>query len=297
MARENKTATEILAAGKARADQARLNLLAASEATRASAEVAAAQACHPVVCVPASEGDRAVMPAPLAWGALFAALPRGERPMLRRACLATAGKLSLHFTGVRLGQDDLDVLLVLLHVSQAKPLGTTVYVQGGDLLALLGLEDSGGVARGAGGAGARDRLEESLRRLTGALVELKEEGGAVLMGHLVDRAERGRAGKDWEVRLSPDLAPAVAGRIGGIDIRVRRALRGKPLAAWLHAWISSHGGAPHPTSVSKLWELSGSQAEQKEFARKLVRALGSLKKALPASTWQIMAGVLTCRAK
>lgn len=286
--RGKRTVAEIFAGAHAR-----------TEAALARMEVAAANefASAPAVYAPQSEGDRAAAPAALLWGSLFAALPRGPRATLKLACLAQAGMLSLHYTGERLGQDDLDVFLALLHLAQNQPLGAGVHIAGGELLSELGLQDSGGQARVDGGAGARDRLEASLRRLAGALIELRGERGEVLMGHLVDSARRGRHGEAWRVTLARELAPAFGHALAGVDLRVRRALRGKPLAGWLHAWLSSHGGQPKPHRLDTLRSLCGSTSAPKEFRRKLERALVALESAERDAgsglSWSIGDGSLT----
>lgn len=289
MASRKKTQAEIEAGIRARAAAAEARM----EGRRASAEVAAAEqvANLPAAYAPASEGLRAVAPAALLWGALFAALPRGPRVQLRREKLMQAGELSLHYTGERLGQDDLDVFLVLLHLAHDAPLGAAVQLGGTELLGALGLTDSGD---------SRARLEERLHRLAAALIELRGERGDVLMGHLVASARRGRNGEAWRVTLARELLPAFGPGIAGVDLRVRVALHEKPLAQWLHAWISSHGGVPRPHGLMKLRELSGSTCRPGEFRRVLERALRALDAAhisvgMGRLLWEIRAGILHAR--
>lgn len=199
-----------------------------------------------------------------------------------------AGGLSLHYTGERLGQDDLDVFLVLLHLAQAAPLGEAVQLGGSELLGALGLTDSGD---------SRARLEERLHRLAAALIELRGERGDVLMGHLVASARRGRHGEAWRVTLARELLPAFGPGIAGVDLRIRSALHEKPLAQWIHAWLSSHGGTPRPHGLVRLRELSGSACRPSEFRRVLERALRALDAAhltlsLGRLQWEIRAGFL-----
>jgi len=276
---------------------------------RAKVAMAEHIASLPIAHAPRADGDRAVVPSPLLWGALFAALPRGARPLLKNAQLGQAGNLKLHFSGERLGQDDLDVFLALLRLSQDRhqdnnlgpQLGVVVRLSGGALLRMLGLTDTCGSGRAEGGAGSRDRLEASLRRLTGAYVELRGVRGEVFMGHLVTGAMRGRNGEDWQVTLAYELAPAFFYGQAGVDLRVRRKLRGKPLGQWLHAWLSSHGGKPLRHSLETLRRLSGSVAAAHKFRQTLVRALGTLDDALGevglGLAWSIRDGVLTCHQK
>lgn len=276
---------------QAKSEEARVRLEAAGAETAASL---------PVVLAPRSDGDRAAAPSAFLWGSLFSVLPREKRPNLKNECLAQAGDLVLRFTGERLGQDDLDVFLALLRLAQGVPLGNPIRITGGALLVQLGLTDTGGRAGTGGGDGSRDRLEASLRRLAGALIELRGGRGEVLMGHLVASAQRGRYGEAWRVTLARELAPAFVFGFAGLDLRVRRALRGKPLAGWLHAWMSSHGEVPHPHSLSKLRALSGSTSTIKEFRRLLERSLQVLDVVLlevdgAGLKWTVQAGCLVVR--
>ena len=273
-----------------------------SEEARVRIEVAGAAiaATLPVVFAPRSEGDRVVAPSPLLWGSLFSVLPRDKRPCLKNACLGQAGDLLLHFSGERLGQDDLDVFLALLHLAQGVPLGNPVQIVGGALLRQLGLTDTGGRAGPAGGNGSRDRLEASLWRLASAMIQIRGGRGEVFMGHLLASAERGRYGEAWRVTLARELAPAFSIGLAGLDLRARRALRGKPLAGWLHAWMSSHGHAPHPHSLSKLRVLSGCTSTPKEFRRLLAKSLQVLDRVHKdfgevGLKWSIQAGTLAVR--
>lgn len=287
MASKTKTRAEIEASIRARAAAAE----ARSELKRISEEVVVAQHPLPAAYAPVSEGQRAAAPAALLWGALFAALPRGPRAQLRRVKLMQAGELGLHYTGERLGQDDLDVFLALLHLAHDSPLGEAVQLGGTQLLGALGLTDSGD---------SRARLEERLHRLAAALIELRGVRGDVLMGHLVASARRGRNGAAWRVTLARELLPAFGPGIAGVDLRVRAALHGRPLAQWLHAWLSSHGGAPRPHGLTRLRELSGSACRPGEFRRVLERALRALDAAhlslgMGRLHWEIRSGLLQAR--
>lgn len=277
------------------------------EESSVRAEVAEAEkaAGMPVAYLPPTHFGRSAAPAVLLWGALFGALPHGPRAMLKRARLAQAGTLCLEYTGERLGQDDLDVFLALLHLGQGTEIGKPVLFAGADLLGALGLQDSGGTPLRAEGAavggrdGARDRLEASMRRLSGALVELRGEGGELAMEHLLHSARRGKDGEAWRVVLAPDLARAFRSGIAGVDMRQRQLLRGKSLAQWLHAWLAGHQGRPHATRLAELQRLSGSSAQPKEFRRVLERALLALEQVVAASgarlEWAIDAGTLRAR--
>jgi hypothetical protein len=301
MAREKKTAAEIMAAGHARAEQARVNM----EATSARAEVAAAEqgASLPATYVPPSEGLRAAAPAVTLWGALFSARALGpRRSRLQREELAQAGGYGLLYTGEPLDQGDLDVFLAVLHLAHRTPVGTPVTLGGGALLAALGLADNTGAARdGKGGEGSRERVERRLMRLKESTVWLRGPRGELDGISLLTRATRGRRGEAWRVTLSPDLPGLYLAGVAGVDLRVRAGLHKRPLAQWLHAWLCSHHGAPYACRLDTLRRLSGSNTgEQKKFNQLLDRALLALDQALRDAgagslEWDRGPALLSCR--
>jgi hypothetical protein len=277
-----------------------LKVAGEERAVRGEVAAAEAKAALPDVFLPEHKGGRGIAPAPLLWSALFGVLPRGRRERLEGATLAVQGEYQIVFTGQRLGQDDLSIWFAVMNLAQDQPLGASVCLRGSDVLAVLGLADRTGAPRAKGtlhgndrgsGAGARERIEVSLRRLVEGTVELHGPGGAVFMGHLVESARRGRTGNPWRIRLSRDLAPLFT-NVVGLDLRLRRALRGKPLALWLHAWIASHQGRPHSTRIKTLQQISGSSDDRLwRFRQSLRVAMRALEEVVAAAggelAWKI----------
>jgi hypothetical protein len=94
-----------MAAGHARAEQARVNM----EATRASAEVDAAEQIAAAACAPSPQHpDARVAPNGVLRSALFAALPNGSRDMLRSSVVRSLDgvHLSSPFVGKSGGKAD-----------------------------------------------------------------------------------------------------------------------------------------------------------------------------------------------
>jgi hypothetical protein len=77
-----------------------------------------------------------------------------------------------------------------------------------------------------------------------------------------------------------------------IDWDIRRKLRRKPLALWLHGYYSSHA-KPLPVQVDTLRSLSGSKDKTLfSYRQKLRRALDELKAIGAIASWQIEAADL-----
>lgn len=242
------------------------------EAALARAEVAATNEAASAAHVPrAQHPDARVAPNGVLRSAIFAALPRDQkrRALLRRAPVASLQGISVHYTGYQLDQRDLDLWLTILHIHDGRRLGELVELSSYELLKALGLSDDGRT---------REDLAASLERLHAGQVVLRQ-GRGIYMGHLLDEAARREDGAGWRVRLSPRMAEILGpADWTGLDWPVRRELRGKPLAQWLHGYLSSHDRA-HALRPETLRELSGSRAKPRSFISSLRRALLALEAA------------------
>jgi hypothetical protein len=284
-----KTPSDILAAGHARAEQARVNMLVAAEATSVSAEVAAAEEAAAATCAPRPpHSDARIAPNSVLRSALFAALPRDQkqRALLRRSPVASLQGISVNYTGYQLDQRDLDLWLTILHLHDGRRLGELIELSSYQLLKALGVGDSGET---------REDLAASLERLHAGQVVIRQ-GKGIYMGHLLDEAARREDGAGWRVRLSPRMVEILGpADWTGLDWPVRRELRGKPLAQWLHGYLSSHDQA-HALRPDTLRELSGSRAAPRSFATSLRRALSALATAAAKHgrpfSWSLPAGGL-----
>lgn len=278
-----------LAKIKARTERVHQDAALAKEERSARAEVAAAEEAATAAHVPAPQHpDARIAPNGALRSALFAALPRDQklRPMLAGAAVVSVTGVSVTYTGHQLDQLDLDLWLTILHLHSGRRLGETLELSSYELLRALGLTDSGET---------REDLAAWMLRLHAGQVVLRQARG-VFPGHLLEEASRGLDGDHWRVRLSPLLA-AVLGPADwtGLDWPVRRELRGKPLAQWLHGYLSSHDQA-HPLRPATLRALSGSRAAPRSFATTLRRALAALEAAARKHgrpfSWALPAGGL-----
>jgi hypothetical protein len=223
--------------------------------------------------------------------ALFAALGKRPRQTFTRETLPSLSNIDVKFTGEQLDQMDLDLWLVLFHLGRRTPLGLVNRLSSYALLKALDLGDDGRT---------REDLKASLVRLSSCTVELKQ-GREWFIGGLVDSVARTDNGECWCIRLSPELTKL----LGPADWTavywpVRRALRGKPLAQWLHGYFSSHVKA-NLIGARLLRELSGSKAELRSFSSTLRRALTAVETASIAHNqffkWSINRGLIDVQTK
>jgi len=185
---------------------------------------------------------------------LFAATKRGVRPFLRVAPVTTLKNAQIRMTGERLDQSDLDVWLGVLHLARGLPLNQPIEFTERGLLRSLG---RGGVQGESLGTSDRLWLRRTLARLTMAELDVKV-GLIEFKGPLVASSWRDQSKCLSQIWLDPRLI-LLFGRDGwtGVDWPIRCALRGHPLALWLHAFFSTHA-RPHPLKIQTLHALCGS---------------------------------------
>jgi hypothetical protein len=248
-------------------------------------------ACKPNVYLPeAPQGTRPV-PNGVLRSALFSALGKGQRQTLNQETLQSLKRVGVRFTGTQLDQRDLDLWLVLFHIARKTPLGLVNRLSSYALLRELDLSDDGRT---------REDLKASLMRLKSCIVELKQ-GRDMFIGGLIDSVVRSENGERWCIRLSPELIKIFGPEDWtAVYWPVRRALRGKPLAQWLHGYFSSHVQA-HPISSVRLRKLAGSKAELRSFSSTLRRALTAVEAASidhkQLFKWSIKGGLIHVETK
>lgn len=199
--------------------------------------------------------------------ALFAAIQGKTRKPMKNALLAAQKGYSVKFTGWQLDQSDLDVWEHAIHLSRMHPLGNVCCFRANAFLKAIGRS-----------TGKRDYtwLDESLTRLIACAVEIRN-GSKVFTGSLLSSCARDEESKIYKLRLDPDTVKLYgAADWTGLQWREREALKGKPLALWLHGYFSSHA-KPFPLKVETIRELCGSQTqEKKHFTAALKRAFVDL---------------------
>ncbi len=198
--------------------------------------------------------------------ALFGAVKRGKRRYMEREPVAAVDGVDLIYTGPRLDQADLDVWEGALHLARLIPLGDRIEFTEKGFLKLIGRGGEGGENIGKSD---REWLKKTLARLKANAVEVKQ-GPYAYGGSLVDEYFRDESTGRYVLILNPRMK-VMFGRDGWtqIDWSIRQALRGYPLAQWLHGFYSTHA-QPYPLKVETLHKLCGSEtgAEAKTDAER-----------------------------
>jgi hypothetical protein len=201
--------------------------------------------------------------------------PTNERKTFKEHPLPVLGPYTITYTGPQLYQPDLDVCLELWHRCRLRPLGTEAEFQVGSFLKSL---------KHKTGKSDYEWLVGSFMtlRATAIRVEWKDKSGRALgyIGGLVDSLGFDKDTGRWRVKLDPRIATLFApAEHTWLQASARLALGRGYLAKWLHAYFSTHE-RPHPITVQRLRELSGSaNRDIRDFRRKLKAAFAEVAKA------------------
>jgi hypothetical protein len=187
--------------------------------------------------------------------ALFGAIKRGKRRYMEREPIASVAGIAIRYTGHRLDQSDLDVWEGALHLARLAKLGDRIEFTEKGFLRLIGRGGHGGVNIGKSD---REWLRKVLARLSATTIEIKQ-GFYAYGGSLIDEYFRDERSGRYVVILNPRMK-VIFNRDSWtqIDWSIRHALRGHPLAQWLHGFYSTHA-APFPYKVETLHRLCGSE--------------------------------------
>jgi len=195
--------------------------------------------------------------------------------------IASQDGIKITFAGTQFNQYDADVFFEMLHRARRHSLETACQFQGADFLKAIG--------RSCNNLSYED-LEESLDRLRRGSIDLEWEVSGrryIFSGSLIAYYIRESTTKTYKVTFAKEIltlfAPASWTQL---EWGERQAIKGKPLAQWLHSYYSTHA-APFPVSVGFLHEKSGSPTKLlKHFKTELRNALGTLETTLNwAVTW------------
>ena len=199
--------------------------------------------------------------------ALFAAIQGKTRRLLKGETIASQGNYSVAFRGEQLDQSDLDTWEQAAHLVKSQPLGNICMFHGNAFLKAIGRSN---------GKANYKWLNDSLERLVACAVVIKC-GKKVFTGSLVSSFVRDDDTRLFKVTLDPDTLKLFGScDWSSIEWAERLALKGKPLALWLHGYIASHA-ALIPVKVETLRDLSGSRTQaKKHFTTALKRAFAEL---------------------
>jgi hypothetical protein len=211
---------------------------------------------------------------------LFAATDKG-RSRLEKAQLKTLAGYEIKYTGTQLTQAELAVWELLVHLARRHPLENECMFTGNAFFKALGYKKRPG-------NGDYEWLDTTITRFTACAVEVRINEHQAYVGGLIDWYLRDDNTRVFKIKLNAGmLALYGRGQWTQIQWQQRRALRGKPLALWLHGFYSSHA-APYPITAGKLRELSGSNIKDPyKFKQSLKKALTEIEAAGVIAAWHI----------
>lgn len=205
--------------------------------------------------------------------ALFGTMRKGLHPYVEQMEVSALGSVSILYTGALLDQDDLDVWAAVLHLARMQKLGEECRITAYRLLKVLGKTDSGKNRR---------VLDLSISRLKATALQVKVgryayEGSLI---HEVYRDHHERSERIYVIRLNSKLGAFFReDQFTDVDLSIRYALRGKPLAKWIHGFYSSHA-RPYDLKIETLHRLCRSQASSLiDFKKNLLKSLEAVKQA------------------
>jgi hypothetical protein len=209
-------------------------------------------------------------------GALFPAIQGKERRALKGELLACQKGQSIRFSGWQLDQSDLDIWEQAAELARSHPLGNVCHFKIKAFLRALGR---------ATGKSQREWLKSGFRRLAGCCVEITQ--GRYTYGGAMLEFVRDEDGDEYVIRLNPTILSMYKAGWTAIDWDIRQKLRRKPLALWLHGWLSSNA-KNYPVKVETLHHLSGSTTKDLyKFRQNLRAALAELQSAEIITAWRI----------
>ena len=193
-------------------------------------------------------------------GALFAAIQGKEREYIKGQLLATRDGIKIRFTGMQLDQSDLDVWEQAAELARSHPLGNVCYFRFHAFLKALGRST---------GKAQHEWLKEVFRRLTASCVEITH-GRYTYGGSMLEFTCDEDTGV-YILHLNPKILSMYKAGWSAIDFETRQKLRRKPLALWLHGYLSSDAES-YSTKVETLHRLSGSKTKELRFFKVNLKA-------------------------
>ena len=199
-------------------------------------------------------------------GSLFAAISPNNRKAFERALIVDEEKLKIRFTGIQLDQSDLDVWEMALHMARVHKLGHVIEFTTHGFLKSLGRST---------GKMNHEWLKKALSRLTACCVEITHEN-MTYADNLVSFWRDEDTGR-YRLEINPKIARLYSVGYTAVDWQDRQKIGNrKPLALWLHSYISSHAKL-YPTKIETFHRLSGSSNKRmRDFKHKLNTALQHL---------------------
>jgi len=209
-------------------------------------------------------------------GALFAAIQGKKREYMKGELLASQPGIKIRFTGMQFDQYDLDVWEQTIQLAAKHPLGNVCYFKIKTFLRELGRND---------GKSERDCLMDAFRRLMASGVEI-EQGPYTYGGSMLE-FWHDKGSDAYRIQQNPRVLALYNAGWTAIDWETRGKLHRKPLALWLHGWLSSHA-ENYSTKVETIRQLCGSRNKSlRGFRQNLKVALTDLQEIGVIAVWAI----------
>lgn len=178
---------------------------------------------------------------------------------------------NVKFTGATLDQADFDVWLQAAQIAKDSPLGTVCTMKAYEFLKSIGRKPSGG--------SIYEWLIKSIARLQSSVIHVPIGPNTWKKINLIAETEGNDETKEIQICFSPSIIKLFAANDWtALQWEERKALKGKPLALWLHGYYSSHA-KPLPLKIETLLKLSGSDTKELRYFKKaLKKAFEALEK-------------------
>ncbi|CAK0757266.1 TrfA protein [Gammaproteobacteria bacterium] len=194
----------------------------------------------------------------------------------------------IEFMGEQLNQDDHDVLMQLVKMTEHRPVGTDVWLSVNSVLEGLGRHTR---------QEQRKQLFAEINRLLNGAFRVTPPHMPMVEFHLIDMAiiptmqkTKPQYARHLMLRINKDVAKFYqkdAFTLFDVKQRMRLEGRGSELAKALHLWVIGNI-KQYPTKVETLQDRLGSrQKDLKEFRRNLRAALDLLKDVGIVTDWKI----------
>jgi len=200
--------------------------------------------------------------------ALFSAIKGSNRKAMERELIASINGFEIRFTGVQLCQTDFSVFEQALHLARHDPLGNQCEFTASSFLEGLGRSK---------GKYQHEQLKKEFARLMGCGLEVTNKTAQKTYGDNLLRYYRDEITGRYVIQFNPQFKTLFDEGWTTIDWQQRKQLKNKPLAQWLHNFISSHAKI-YPMKIETFRELSGSNTKEiRYFNKAFKKALGDLK--------------------
>ena len=155
-----------------------------------------------------------------------------------------------------------------LHLARLQPLGAKCGFSATAFLKALGRKT---------GKTQHEQLKMEFSRLMGCGLEITDTKAQLTYGGSLLEYYRDEYTGHYIIQFNPKMRNLFDKGWTAINLEERRLLKSKPLAQWIHAFISTHAKV-HSMKVETYRDLSGSQTKDKyKFKQSLKTALETLK--------------------